>query len=159
MATFRPSTLPARFAALNRYPGGRLLFSWLVGRLVPYSGSIGARVEALGPGTAVVSLRDRRAVRNHLGSVHAIALVNLAELTSGLAMLTAAGDGVRGIVTGLEIRYLKKARGPLMATSTATPPPITQATPAQVTATIHDASGEAVAEATVQWLLAPVPGR
>jgi acyl-coenzyme A thioesterase PaaI-like protein len=159
MAAFRPSTLPAQFAALNRYPGGRLLFSWLVGRLVPYSGSIGARVEALGQGTAVVSLRDRRAVRNHLGSVHAIALVNLAELTSGLAMLTAAGDGVRGIVTGLEIRYLKKARGPLIATSTATPPAITQPMPAQVTATIHDASGEAVAEATVQWLLAPVPGR
>jgi len=159
MMAFRPSTLPARFAALSRYPGGRALFSWLVGRLVPYSGSIGARVEALAPGSAVLSLRDRRAVRNHLGSVHAIALVNLAELTSGLAMLTAAGDDVRGIVTGLEIRYLRKARGPLMATSTATPPRITQATPAQVSATIHDASGEAVAEATVQWLLAPVPGR
>lgn len=124
---------------------------------MPYSGSIGARVEALAPGSAVVSLRDRRAVRNHLGSVHAIALVNLAELTSGMAMLTAAGNDVRGIVTGLTITYHKKARGPLLATATVTVPRVTEPTPWTVTATIHDASGEAVAEASVQWLLGPVP--
>ncbi len=124
---------------------------------MPYSGSIGARVEALAPGSAVVSLRDRRAVRNHLGSVHAIALVNLAEITSGLAMLTAAGNDVRGIVTGLGITYLKKARGPLLATAIVTVPRVTEPTPWTVTATIHDASGEAVAEASVQWLLGPVP--
>lgn len=124
---------------------------------MPYSGSVGARVEALAPGSAVVSLRDRRAVRNHLGSVHAIALVNLAELTSGMAMLTAAGNDVRGIVTGLTITYHKKARGPLLATSVVTVPRVTEPTPWTVTATIHDASGEAVAEASVQWLLGPVP--
>lgn len=129
----------------------------MVGRFVPYSGSIGARVEELAPGSAVLSLRDRRAVRNHLRSVHAIALVNLAELTSGLAMLSATPPGVRGIVTGLAVRYHKKARGPLLATSTVTLPAVTEPTPLVVRAVVHDASGEAVAEATVEWLLAPVP--
>lgn len=130
-----------------------------MGRFVPYSGSIGARVEALAPGSAVLSLRDRRAVRNHLGSVHAIALVNLAELTSGLAMLSGLGRDVRGIVTGLSISYTKKARGPLMATSVVQVPRVTEPTPFTVTATIHDASGDAVAEASVQWLLGPVPAK
>ncbi len=105
----------------------------------------------------MLSLRDRRAVRNHLGSVHAIALVNLAELTSGLAMLGGLGTRVRGIVTGLSITYHKKARGPLMATSVVQVPEVTGPTEFVVTATIHDASGEAVAEAQVRWLLGPVP--
>lgn len=136
-------------------PGGKWLFSKLLGWFVPYTGSIGARVERLEPGYVEVSLRDRRAVRQHLGSVHAVALVNLAEVTSGLAMLTAVGPGVRGIVTSLRITYQKKARGRLLATSQVTPPAVTGPIEADVIATITDASGESVAVATVTWRLAP----
>ena len=132
---------------------GRWLFSRLIGFAVPYSGSIGARVTSLEPGLATVTLRDRRGVRNHLGSVHAVALVNLAELSSGMAMLAALEPGVRGIVTEIRIQYHKKARGRLTATGTAAPPSVVAPTEALAHAEIRDASGEVVAEAAVTWKL------
>ena len=154
MAVSPAPRLLATWARLHALPGGRWLFSRLLGWMVPYTGSIGARVEQLVPGHVIVSLRERRAVRNHLRSIHAIALVNLAEVTSGLAMLTAVPANVRGIVIGLRISSGKKARGRLLAECRATPPAVgTEPIDTEVTATIRDAAGDEVAVATVTWRL------
>src|SRR5512142_2984147 len=74
---------------LQRFPAGDRLFSWALGRMAPYSGSIGAVVRELSPGRARVELRDRSKVRTPLDSIHAVALMNPAALSTGLALNSA----------------------------------------------------------------------
>lgn len=149
-------TLLQSWAALQRWPGGRWLFSRLLALSVPYSATIGARVQSLAPGHCRARLRDRRRVRNHLDSIHAIALANLGELVSGLAVMAALPQQARGIVTGISVDYLKKARGTLYAESRCTLPALSDDIDFQVHADIRDQHGELVATARVRWRLGPM---
>lgn len=147
--------LRAWWRRLAPLPGGKTLFTLLVGRLVPYTGRLGARIEVLEPGHCRATLRDRRAVRNHLASVHAMALANLAELASGLAVLTGLPPGVRGILTGFTITYRKKARGRLHAECRVTGLDGADEREHEAEVTVTDGAGDMVARATARWRLRP----
>lgn len=140
---------------LSALPGGRWLFSRTFGMLVPYSGTIGATVQALEPGYCRADLTDRRGLRNHLRSIHAVALVNLGEMTSGLAMTLALPPTVRGIVTEIGARYPKKARGRLIAEARVSVPTTgDQPVDHRVETVIVDATGDEVCRVHTIWRLA-----
>jgi acyl-coenzyme A thioesterase PaaI-like protein len=142
---------------LSPLPFGPELFMHVFGRMVPYSGALRARVRRLEPGRVTLELADRRGVRNHLDSIHAVALVNLGELASGLAMTTGLPAGVRGIVLGIDARYLKKARGTLSVDCEVAVPEVRESTDFDVRAAIRDVTNEDVAHVTVRWRLGPTP--
>jgi acyl-coenzyme A thioesterase PaaI-like protein len=140
---------------LSRVPGGRLLFSRAVGHAAPYTATIGARVQELRSGYARVTMNDRPAVRNHLSSVHAVALVNLAELTGNLALFYSMPDDARFIVAGLSIEYLKKSRGTIVAESECPVPPSSERREYEVPVLMKDRAGDVVARAVLRSLVGP----
>lgn len=151
--------LRASWDRLSKLPGGKALFSLMVGWMTPYSGTMGARVTELEPGWCRVTLRDRRRVRNHLASVHAMALANLAEMASGLAVLVGLPPGVQGIVTSFSITYHKKARGLLTAECRANGLDVKTEQEYEAAVAITDVQGDVVARATARWRLRPIPKR
>jgi acyl-coenzyme A thioesterase PaaI-like protein len=123
--------------------------------MVPYTASIGATVLDFAPGHARVRLRDRRRVRNHLRSIHAVALANLGELSTGLALIGALEPELRAILTGLDVTYMKKARGLLIAESRCTIPEVGEGIEHIVESEIRDEAGDVVAVTRARWRLSP----
>lgn len=87
---------------------------WIFGRIIclkaPYFATIRPRFYRLEPGLCQVELRKRRAVLNHVGTVHAIAMCNAAELAAGLAMEVTLPVSHRWIPKAMSVRYLKPAK-------------------------------------------------
>lgn len=134
---------------------GRWLFSRAVGRFAPYSGTIGAHIEQLENGRSVVSMRDRNAVRNHLRSIHAVALANLTELSGSLAVIASMPPGTRMIPIRLETEYVKKARGTVTAEGSCHAPPPGFEGQLDGLVVIRDASGDEVARGKVTVKVGP----
>ena len=148
-----PAYLLTLWERLKDKPLGKKIFSRGVGMMAPYTGSIRAEVVDFGPGYARVQMRDRKRLRNHLRSVHAVALMNLGEVTTGLAMMSLVPSGGRGIVTSLNMEYRKKSRGTITCECEATMPPGSGKVDAVVEGILRDASGDTVAIARAHWRL------
>ncbi|HYD80101.1 MAG TPA: hotdog fold domain-containing protein [Paucimonas sp.] len=89
---------------------GKEAFSKAVTEFAPYFATIEPQFEELRPGYAEVRFANRRAVHNHLGTVHAIALCNAAELAAGTMTTVSIADGRQWIPVGMSVQYLAKAK-------------------------------------------------
>ncbi|TAL13775.1 MAG: DUF4442 domain-containing protein [Aquabacterium sp.] len=85
-------------------------FSKLVCQMAPYFSTIEPRLVRLAPGAAEARVPFRREVTNHLGTLHAIALCNAAELVAGTMTDVSIPPGARWIPKGMAVEYLAKAR-------------------------------------------------
>ncbi|MBP9707682.1 MAG: DUF4442 domain-containing protein [Oligoflexales bacterium] len=142
---------------LNKLYFGRSLYSFLLGKFVPYSGSIPFFVEELRPGYAKVAMRDCRKVRNHLKSIHAMALMNLAEISGGLALHAGMDEHTRGILKSLSINFLHKARGDTFAVCETEIRDYSSKKDVSLVIKIFSKEKEdAVAEAVALWLVGPI---
>lgn len=89
---------------------GNQAFSKAVTSFAPYFATIEPTFTALRPGHAEVTFPNRREVHNHIGTVHAIALCNAAELAAGTMTTVSIPDGRQWIPVGMTVQYLAKAK-------------------------------------------------
>jgi acyl-coenzyme A thioesterase PaaI-like protein len=94
---------------------GPAQFSASICEIAPYFGSIQPQVTALRPGHAEASVPLRREVTNHLGTMHAIALCNAAELVAGSMTDASIPAGWRWIPKGMTVAYLAKVKSDVRA--------------------------------------------
>lgn len=105
----------AMWRRLAARPGGRQLFSAAMCLRVPYFGTVLPSVRELGPGRCVVSAPKWWGVHNHIGTFHAIAACNLAEIAMGMLAEATVPTTHRWLPKGMSVEYVAKAETGLVA--------------------------------------------
>lgn len=144
---------------LSGRPFGRWLFGRIVCRRAPYFASIRPRFLELRPGWCSVLLRKRRAIENHIGTVHAIAMANLCEVAVGVLMEATLPPQMRWIPRGMTIEYLAKAETDVRGTARLDRTNWSGAEDVGVPVTVVDAQGREVVRAVISIYVSPRPAR
>ncbi|MEM6620531.1 MAG: DUF4442 domain-containing protein [Pseudomonadota bacterium] len=131
---------------------------------IPFAAHVGVELADIGEGTATARLPETAQTQNHIGSQHAGAMFTLGEAASGAAM--AGGflpviQKLRPVAAGARIKYVKVARGALLAEATlegvAADHLKTLEADGKVSVTveitIRDSENDPVAEMAVDWYL------
>ncbi|MGH3383713.1 MAG: hotdog fold domain-containing protein [Nocardioidaceae bacterium] len=109
MSVLRMPSVLGLFDLLGRVPKGRLLFSVAFARKAPYFASVKPRFTELRPHRAALVVANRRAVHNHIGTVHAIAVCNGLEAAMGALAEATIPAGKRWLPKGMQVEYVAKA--------------------------------------------------
>lgn len=106
---------------LRGIPGGTRVFSAAFTWKAPYFRSVRPRFVQVSPNYAALVLPKRRAVQNHIGTVHAIAVCNGLEAAMGALAKATVPDGKRWLPKGMEVEYLAKSTSDLTCSAETDP--------------------------------------
>ena len=134
---------------------GNEAFSKMVCQMAPYFATIDPTFVELKPGYAEVRLPFRREVTNHLGSVHAIAMCNAAELVAGTMTDVSIPAGSRWIPKGMTVEYLAKAKTDLRAVADGSGVDFSQPGDVVVPVEVFDEAGQKVFSARITMNVKP----
>jgi len=100
-------------------------------------------------------MKKRRAVENHIRTVHALAMGNLCELAAGLCTEVTIPVNMRWIPRGMTIEYLAKAETDVTATARLDKTEWAGAENIGVPVSVHDANGKEVVRAVISMYVSP----
>jgi uncharacterized protein (TIGR00369 family) len=90
------------------------------GKMVKFTGTAGVTVESLTEDKAVITLKNKKRVQNHIGSVHAVASVLIAESATGYLIGMNVPDTSVPVIKTIKADYTKRAKGDMKAVATLT---------------------------------------
>lgn len=144
---------------LSTKPAGKWAFTRMVCWKAPYFGSIRPAFVELRPGFCEVRMKKRRRVLNHIGTVHAIAMCNMAELAGGTMTEVTVPSDYRWIPKGMTVEYIAKAETGLKAVAEIDPiPTFANAAELPVNVTVTDAANQPVFRAVITMWVSPKQG-
>lgn len=88
------------------------------GKMVKFTGTAGIKIEELNEQRAIISLKNKKAVQNHIGSVHAVASILIAESASGYVVGMNIPDTAIPVIKTIKAEYVKRAKGDMKAIAT-----------------------------------------
>lgn len=94
-------------------------FAALICKTAPYFSTIDPVFTEFSLNRVELLLKNQDKVHNHLGTVHAIAICNAAELAAGLFTDISIPEGAKWIPVGMTVRYLAKAKTDLKVSTLA----------------------------------------
>ena len=115
-----PDTV-ALYRQLTSLPFGKKAFSFFFAQKAPYFWSVRPQIREVRPHHAELTIKKRRAVQNHIGTVHAIAVCNGLEAAMGLLAEATVPKGRRWIPKGMEVAYTAKSTTDLLCTADTDP--------------------------------------
>lgn len=152
----RTSTLEL-WNRLSSVPGGRHLFSAAVSLRAPYFRTVLPTVREMRPGHCRVTAPKWWGVHNHIGTFHAIAACNLAEVTTGMLAEATVPSTHRWLPKGMAVSYVARAKTGLSAVAelTSTPEFGADGVDVDVPITVYDKQATPVVTATITLWVTP----
>ncbi|MGF6110405.1 DUF4442 domain-containing protein [Pseudomonas sp. ADAK2] len=124
-------------------------FSKMVCQMAPYFSTINPVFSELRQGYASVQVPFSKEITNHLGTVHAIAMCNAAELAAGTMTNVSIPEGARWIPKGMTVEYLAKAKTNVTAVANGEAVDWSTEGDKIVPVDVHDAEGKKVFTARI----------
>lgn len=134
---------------------GNAAFTQKICEIAPYFSTIDPLFVDLRPGYSEVTMPNQKKVHNHLGTVHAIAMCNLAEIAAGLMTDVSIPPSWRWIPIGMSVKYLAKAKTELRGIADGQSIDWTTEGDKDVPVTITDTNGTKVCIASITVKISP----
>ena len=107
-------------ANLKKSPA--FMHNWVLsaafGFMIPYAGRTKVRIEHLTEEKSIITIKNRRKVQNHIGSIHATAIAIAAESATGYLVAMNVPDTSVPVIKTLKVDYEKRCKGNIRAVAT-----------------------------------------
>ena len=154
----KPTKVMSLYNRVSRLPFGNKIFSIMVSRMAPYFATVKPMISELNVNRCVCLIKKRKAVHNHIQTVHVIAICNGLEMAMGVMAEASIPHHLRWIPKGMSVDYTAKAGSDITCIAEVKPE---QWQPGDmlVPVTAYDTDGVVVVQGTIKLWISEKPSK